>query len=304
MLIYRILSALVIVTGLTLLVWLDIWLGNTVGINGLVALPITAIIAMMATAEVLWLQEDFQAKPNSLLVYASTLTVIVSAFLPMLWMEAPAGQGIERLHWLLYGMVISIGMILFVEMSNYRKPGSNVIRIALALMVVCYIGLLLSFLGPLRLYHNNHWGIVAVLSMIVPVKASDTAAYTIGKIFGKHKFTPVLSPGKTYEGVVGGFLGGFAGTLIVFKFLLPLITGATSEVSLGVLLAFSAMVTSLGIAGDLIASVLKRDGGRKNSSRWLPGLGGVLDIIDSPLAVTPAVYMFWASGLLGPARSI
>ncbi len=302
MLIWRIISGLIIITGLIVFVWLDIWLGDTLGIVGLITLPVTVVVAMMAAAEVLWLQDEFEAKPNALLVYVSTVCVVVSAFVPMFWREYPTDCLVGRLGWFLFGIALATGLILTVEMTNYRKPGSNVVRIALALMVVCYVGLLLGFIGPLRLYHDNRWGVVAILSMMVPVKASDVSAYAVGRMFGRHKFAPVLSPGKTIEGVIGSFVGGIIGTLVVFYGLLPLITGQVNVAALWVLLIFSLMITALGIAGDLIASVLKRDGGKKNSSRWLPGLGGVLDIIDSPLAVTPAVFVFWSSGILGPAN--
>ena len=197
-------------------------------------------------------------------------------------------------------MAAATGMVLVAEMLNYRRPGSNTLRISLALFAVCYIGLLLSFVGPLRLYHDNQWGLVALFSMIVPVKLSDIGAYTFGKLLGHHKFAPILSPGKTLEGVAGAFVGGLAGTFFVFYVLLPLLTGETNSAAWWALVLFSMMVTAVGIAGDLVASVLKRDGGKKNSSRWLPGLGGVIDIIDSPMAVAPAVLAFWLSGLLGP----
>ena len=290
MLLWRIISGAVIIAGLAFLVWLDYSLGesNWLGIPGLVTLPLTMIIAMMATGEVLWLQDNFDTKPHHWLVYVATFIVVLAAFVPMLWREYPNDCNIGRLGWMLFGIAAAAGLILTVEMHNYRKPGSNVLRISLALMVVCYIGLLLSFIGPLRLFHGNRWGMVALLSMIIPAKASDVFAYCVGKLFGKHKFTPILSPGKTYEGVFGSILGGMAGTALVFFVLLPWMTGETNVAPIWALGLFSIMVTSLGIIGDLIASILKRDGGKKDSSRWLPGLGGVLDIIDSPLAVTLA----------------
>lgn len=298
----RIISGAVIIAGLTFLVWLDLFLGgaSSLGIPGLITVIVTLAIAMTATSEVLWLQDSFETKTHHWLVYVATFMVVASAFVPMFWREYPADCQVGRLGWLVFGVAAATGLILTVEMHNYRKPGSNVLRISLALMIVCYVGLLLSFIGPLRLYHNNQWGMVALLSMIIPTKASDVFAYFIGKQFGRHQFTPILSPGKTYEGVAGSVLGGLAGTFTVFLVALPLITGDANVAPWWALVLFSVVVTSLGIIGDLIASILKRDGGKKDSSRWLPGLGGVLDIIDSPLAVTPAVFAFWSSGLLGP----
>lgn len=303
MLIWRVISGVTIISLLALLIWLDIWIGESewFGIRGVITFPITTIIALMAAGEVVWLQDSFETQPNPWLVYVATFFVVASAFIPMLWKEYPDDCPIGKLGWPFFGMALAVGLILVVEMLNYRKPGSNTLRIALAMMAVCYVGLLLSFIGPLRLYHDNRWGMVALLSMIIPVKASDVFAYIFGKLFGHHKFTPILSPGKTIEGVLGSFVGGLVGTLCVFYMLLPLLTGETNVATWWALGLFSIVVTSLGIAGDLVASVLKRDGGQKNSSRWLPGLGGVLDIIDSPLAVTPAVLAFWLTGLLGPA---
>ena len=136
--------------------------------------------------------------------------------------------------------------------------------------------------------------------MYVTVKVSDAMAYAVGKICGRHKLAPELSPGKTIEGLIGGLMGGCLGAFIVFWVVAPRMTGADCAASWWMIVLFGLVVTIVGIVGDLSESLLKRDGGVKNSSRWLPGLGGVMDIVDSLLPAGPVVFAFWVTGWFGP----
>jgi phosphatidate cytidylyltransferase len=123
----------------------------------------------------------------------------------------------------------------------------------------------------------------------------DTGAYFTGRSLGKHKLILWLSPGKTWEGLVGGIaLASVFGVLGVWL-------GAVSQpkypIALG--LATGVVFALLGQAGDLMMSLLKRDAGIKDSGRSLPGFGGILDVLDSPLLVAPFAY--WWLKLLFPA---
>jgi phosphatidate cytidylyltransferase len=119
--------------------------------------------------------------------------------------------------------------------------------------------------------------------LIALVWINDTFAFVVGRLMGKHKMTPVLSPGKTWEGFAGGIIFTFLGGWILYRM--------TGQLELGLWLSISFIVPSLGLSGDLFESHLKRKKSVKNMGGLLPGHGGVLDRFDSLLFVAPAVYI-------------
>ncbi len=101
------------------------------------------------------------------------------------------------------------------------------------------------------------------------VKLGDTGAYTVGRLFGRHKMAPVLSPGKTWEGAAGGIVFAVLGSWLVFH-LMPQAMGFTLAQASWSWLLFGPVVGVAGIVGDLAESLFKRDMGRKDSSTWMP----------------------------------
>ncbi len=151
--------------------------------------------------------------------------------------------------------------------------------------------------------------------MILFVKLGDTGAYTVGRLIGRHKVTPVLSPGKTWEGVAGAVVWAMLGGWAVATWWVPQLNSveaasasATPDhawASLGSNIPLTArwiiyggVMAIVGMLGDLAESLLKRDLGRKDSSDWLPGFGGTLDLLDSILFAGPVAYVVWRSGWL------
>ncbi len=303
MLRWRLISAAVILTAIISIIFADFQLGSADSLNrpGLVLGFVLMIVGCLAANEVV----SFNAANNSGIkkwaVLSGTVLVIGFSLIPMFYENYPADCSVGRFGWPMFGMAATIGLAFVSQMIGY-KPGDQVLdNVARTVMVVAYIGLLLSFWAPLRVYMGNAWGMVAMLSLFVTVKISDSMAYAIGRIFGKHKLAPNLSPGKTIEGMFGGLLGGCLGAFFVFCYLAPRITGEASPAAWWMIILFGVVVTLVGIVGDLSESLLKRDGGVKNSSRWLPGLGGIMDIIDSLLPAGPVVFAFWATGMFTPA---
>ena len=139
---------------------------------------------------------------------------------------------------------------------------------------------------------------IALAALVIVVKMGDIGAYTVGRLFGRHKMAPVLSPGKTWEGArrrtgvcLDRRLGGvsFAARQ----------DGTYAGPSLVELAAVRHCWWALtGILGDLAESLFKRDVGRKDSSTWLPGFGGILDVLDSILFAAPVAYVCWYAGSL------
>jgi phosphatidate cytidylyltransferase len=147
---------------------------------------------------------------------------------------------------------------------------------------ILYLGLLGAF-APATYIDFGPWHL---LMLIFVVKCSDIGAYTAGRLFGKHKFSPVISPKKTWEGVAGGVVLAVL-TAVAFAVFCDIMSWRLAIV-FGVVFAF------LGQLGDLAESMLKRDAETKDSSNSVPGFGGILDVVDSILITAPFGYLFFS----------
>ena len=147
---------------------------------------------------------------------------------------------------------------------------------------VLYVGWLLSFLIALRgLDAGRYWVFLALFITF----ASDTAAYFIGRAWGKHRLAPRISPGKSWEGAVAGVLGAIILSLALVK-LFGLALSYGQVILLGLLVSVFAQL------GDLVESLFKRNMGIKEAGNLLSGHGGVLDRIDSVVFATVVVYYY------------
>jgi phosphatidate cytidylyltransferase len=117
------------------------------------------------------------------------------------------------------------------------------------------------------------------------VKSADIGAYAIGSLFGKHKFSPKISPSKSWEGM-GGAVGAAMIVAVGFAISCDIMVWWLAVI-FGVCFAF------IGQIGDLVESMMKRDAEQKDSANNVPGFGGILDIIDSPLVAAPFAYLFF-----------
>lgn len=125
--------------------------------------------------------------------------------------------------------------------------------------------------------------------LILTTKITDTSAYIVGKLFGKRKLVPHISPNKTIAGAVGGGLGAAATSVIFFS--IAAIFGYNCPLSWLEMIVLGAAIGIVAELGDLVESLIKRDAGAKDSSN-LPGFGGMLDVIDSLLFTTPMLYLY------------
>jgi phosphatidate cytidylyltransferase len=154
-------------------------------------------------------------------------------------------------------------------------------RLALAALGFAYLPLLLGHLLLIYVWLPGGPGILLVIGLSVAL--SDVGAFTMGKALGRHRLSPLVSPNKTWEGVLGNVFGAYLGTGLM-AFALP--------ADLPALVAFGLpLIVALGaVWGDLVESLLKREFGTKDSGAWLPGFGGLLDRVDSLIVVAPLTY--------------
>ena len=179
--------------------------------------------------------------------------------------------------WLLASVLASALVLL----PRATDPPAAWTRMAQAGFGVFYVGGLLAALPLLHARMGSAWVALAIAVTF----GNDTGAYFIGRAFGRHKLAPVISPGKTVEGAVGGLAASLGVTFAARGLLMPELTVRDCAM-IGVP---SAIV---GPAGDLVESLLKRAAGVKDSGKLLPGHGGILDRIDALLFVGAYVCLY------------
>ncbi len=284
MLRWRLLLGTLFIAALGGLVWLD----NTTQPPGAWLFGLALLVTALASGEIVHLLRSGGLAPLAPIVHVGNLLLVTAAWLPV----AVFGMDSATVgDWVTMVLGLCTVLAFLGEMLRYEKPGGVVANLSGTLFGILYIGLLLSFLIQLRL----GWGVGPVVGLIVVVKMGDIGAYTLGRLFGRHKMAPVLSPGKTYEGMVGAVLFAVLGAWLAFRWLMPCMEGTAAYGWLG----FGIVFGLAGLFGDLAESLIKRDVGQKDSSSWMPGFGGVLDLLDSILWTAPIAYFFWRFGLVG-----
>lgn len=253
--------------------------------------PVALVLSLLASGEVLHLLKSAGYKPIGWLVYAGSFFVIAATGVPVFGPVRFSRGPLETLGWPLVALTIVVLMAVAVEVVSYRPQQKALANLMSTIFAMAYVGLLMSFLVQLDL--------LGLLSLIIVVKMADTGAYTIGRLIGRHKMTPHLSPGKTWEGALGALLFAVLGAWIVFTFLRPRLTNSIAPgPEAWQWIVYAIIIAISGMFGDLAESLLKREAGQKNSSSWMPGLGGVLDVLDSILFAAPVAYLCWAVGLV------
>ena len=272
------------------------WADSLVDRPGVFLAPLAVVLCLMATQEMLALLRAGGRTPVEWTVYVGTLLPVLASAVPILWKQYPTDCPIGRLGWLACGFAAGLVVAVLGEMIRYLQPGQTISNLGAAALSILYVGGMIGFLLQLRLMPA---GMIALLSLIIIVKLSDTGQYFVGHRFGRQKLAPLLSPGKTREGAFGGIAFAVVVGSLVFSFLMNGKMGIMPS-NLLPWMVYSLAISLAGIVGDLAESLLKRDAGVKDSSNWLPGFGGVLDLLDSLLLAAPLAYVCWIGGLLGP----
>jgi phosphatidate cytidylyltransferase len=178
----------------------------------------------------------------------------------------------------------SVILPLLCLLLQRNLAGDDYVRWAWSVAGILYVGWLLSFW--VLLMNSDQWvGRDWVLLGLLATFGADTMAYFVGRAFGRHKMAPSISPGKTWEGAIGGVFGAVAGVAIMFQ-VVDLGISYPKVIIIGLMVAIVAQV------GDLAESRLKRSVGVKEAGRLIPGHGGLLDRLDS--IVFTGVVMYYS----------
>jgi phosphatidate cytidylyltransferase len=212
-------------------------------------LPITILSSILLSTG--WYWSQFFADQNHFAALFFIFVISFSALAIFLW------QGFR-----------------FAAVGAFENCGAN-------LLALIYLGALAGFIMAIRI----DFGPIKLLMFIFVIKCADIGAYMIGSLFGKYKFSSVISPKKTWEGMAGAVI--FASVVASIFALVFGIMPLWKAGLFGVIFAF------IGQLGDLAESMLKRAAERKDSSNTVPGFGGILDVIDSPLVSAVFAFVFF-----------
>lgn len=183
--------------------------------------------------------------------------------------------------------------MLAEQALRFREPGGHLPLLGAQIFTVAYVGVLLCLTATLRWCGADQNGYQALGSLIVATKMGDVGAYTLGRLFGKRKMSPHLSPGKTWMGAVGAVLGGIVGAVLWLHLISGWFGFAWDHGQWSFAVLFGAVMGAVGLLGDLCESLIKRDAGMKDSAPLMPGFGGLLDLLDSILYAGPVAVLMW-----------
>lgn len=241
-------------------------------------------LALAACRELLGLFGPARPTQKGLAYLGVLILVLANWAIP--WLHRP---GQEREILLLVFTFLGLASFLW-EMRIFQEPGLSVERIARTLFVLFYLGLLPCFFAQLRWLYppGSALGTAALALAIFVPKGCDIGAYFTGRLLGRHRMTPVLSPKKTWEGAIGGL----ALAVVVAGLLDRLSPEPVLRGSWLLAVLFGLSVGLTGMLGDLAESLIKRDCLQKDASQVVPGFGGVLDVVDAVIFAAPIVFVW------------
>ena len=289
---WRLVMSTILVPAIVAVFWLD----QKLGASAFILLGFCLFVAVRNSFELTDLLGVRCVRPHFAATAGLSSLVVVAGWLHTYFpngVEDSATSLLISLGWIGSALTISFVALLAFEAWRYQAPGLSMESLGGNLLTVFYAGGLMAVTAQLRWFPNPQMGYFAIASMIICVKCGDTFAYTFGRLWGKRKLAPILSPGKTQMGLVGAIFGStlsgwlwltYAGGMFDF----PITPGSVWNI-----LAYSAVVGLIGLVGDLCESLIKRDVQKKDSAILMPGFGGLLDLLDSPLFAGPFALAWW-----------
>lgn len=285
-----------------LLVGLFAW-DHQLGPEAPVLLILVTVLAVRLSFELVQLLHRRGLQASWPLAGIGAAVLVISGWPGELWEGVceclVGGSPLERVAGALAMVVL---VLLLVHALRFREPGSSLGGLAADVLVVVYTGFLLIVTVQLRWTPRPELGYLALGSLVIAAKMGDTGAYTLGRLFGRKKLHPRLSPGKTWMGALGAVLGAALGAVAWLEWgRMAFETGdageslqATSGLPVWLWAAlYGAVIGVAGLIGDLCESLMKRDAEVKDSAALFPGMGGTLDLLDSILYAGPVAWLFW-----------
>ncbi len=301
MLARRVISAILLLAFLIASAWSDVAY-PAMGVRGLWMLPVFLVM----TLGTLWEMASLVAirlpiRPLRLLAFgiaaiAIGLVPLWNQIFPfMMWSKA---IDLKWEGWIAAALLLTTlaqALDAIVQFSYAERTHGHEAATAVTLawfssiaIVVYVVGCMLVW-WPIRMLGDSSQGLSNLVGIVVVTKAADIGAYFSGKTFGRTKLCPSISPGKTIEGLMGGFALSIASAYIWYRWFFPM-PGSQEGGTLWGPAVLAVLLTAGGLVGDLTESMVKRTVGKKDSGSLLPGMGGIWDVTDALLPATVLGY--------------
>ncbi len=285
---WRLVMSAILVLAIVAMFWLD----QKLGTSALILLTFCLFVAVRNAYELSDLLSVRNIRPH-FPVTACLSCLVVLAGWGHLYSSSWTTGVLASLGWIAAALIFSFCALLTLEAMEFHTPGRSMESLGGNLLTVFYAGGLIAVTAQLRWLPNPQTGYFAIASMIIAVKCGDTMAYAFGRLWGKRKLAPILSPGKTRMGLVGAVVGSTAGGFLWLNFAGSFFDSTLHPGPLWNTLTYSAVIGLIGLVGDLCESLIKRDVQKKDSAILMPGFGGLLDVLDSPLFAGPFALAWW-----------
>jgi phosphatidate cytidylyltransferase len=281
MLKYRLVLGTLMTVFFAAIVIFDGWLDGTLTasaaddkpVQGTILCILIALLVIPAQLELSKLAAAKNLKIFSPVAIIASILFAATWYLPQLVEISPAT----------YLSFLSAFSLLGLFLYQYIRYGTSEVlaNCGASYFSIIYLGLLGAFVLAVRI----DFGPWALLMFVFVVKSADIGAYSFGSLFGKHKFSPEISPGKSWEGMAGAVA---TATIVAILF------AVSCDIMVWWLaIIFGSCFAFIGQMGDLAESMIKRDAKQKDSASMVPGFGGILDILDSLLLAAPLAYLFF-----------
>lgn len=286
---WRLLVSAILIPAFAFLFYLD----HRAGESAFLLLAIVLAIALRSAWELAELFRVRSFEPSFPQTAFLSCAVVVSGWIPHLASNAAAKGPFDALGLPCFVFVVSVLWLLASNAARYREPGGRMETLGAEILIVCYVGLMLCLAAQLRWVAGAQAGYLVLGSLLIAAKCGDIGGYTLGRLFGRRKMAPRLSPGKTWAGAVGALFGSALGAWLWLHFAPPYFGVAWPPCPALWSVVYGLLISIAGMVGDLCESLIKRDLGKKDAAALMPGFGGLLDLTDSVLYAGPIAYLLW-----------
>lgn len=287
---WRILISVILITVLGGAFYVD----NMIGRQAPILLVVCLILALRGAWEMTTLLRTRSFRPQFPLVAIGVMAIILATWLKPLGIGEPENVGLSYLGPTMLAFSLVVMLLFLMTTFRFREPGQSMESLSSEILIVVYVGVFLSMTAQLRWVAGPEAGYLVLGSLLVAVKGGDIGAFTLGRLLGRKKLNPYLSPGKTWWGARGALMTSVLFSWIWLTYVPPLFDPEWESCPWPLSILYGLVIGIVGLIGDLCESLIKRDVGKKDSAVLFPGFGGLLDILDSILYAGPVAYLFWS----------
>ncbi|MBB01723.1 MAG: phosphatidate cytidylyltransferase [Planctomyces sp.] len=287
---WRLIISVVLITVLGSAFYWD----HRIGREAPILLGVCLLLAIRGAWEMTSLLKIRNFQPHFSLVGPCVIGIILATWLKPLGIGDPENIGLSYLGPTMLTFSLVVMLLFLISTFRFREPGKSMETLSAEILIVVYVGVFLSMTAQLRWVAGAEAGYLVLGSLLVAAKGGDIGAFASGKMFGRKKLNPHLSPGKTWWGARGALIASAIFSWAWLTYMPGVFDPKWEPCPWPLAVLYGIVVGIVGMVGDLCESLIKRDVGKKDSAPLMPGFGGILDLLDSVLYTGPVAYLFWS----------